>query len=40
MVNLVEHCQAGRINADVVAVIANKADAGGFSEAEKTGGGH
>mgnify|MGYP001173881774 CR=1 FL=1 len=37
MVNLVEHCQAGRINADVVAVIANKADAAGLAKAEKLG---
>lgn len=37
MVNLVEHCQAGKINADVVAVIANKADAAGLAKAEKLG---
>ncbi|MCH8500542.1 MAG: phosphoribosylglycinamide formyltransferase [Aliidiomarina sp.] len=37
MVNLVEHCQAVKINADVVAVIANKADAAGLAKAEKLG---
>lgn len=37
MVNLIEHCQAGRINAQVVAVISNKADAGGLSKARELG---
>lgn len=37
MVNLVEHCQAGKINGEVVAVIANKADAAGLAKAEKLG---
>lgn len=37
MVNLVEHCQAGQINADVVAVISNKADATGLIKAQELG---
>lgn len=37
MVNLVEHCQAGDINADVVAVISNRADAAGLSKAQSLG---
>lgn len=37
MVNLVEHCQAGDINADVVAVISNRADAAGLGKAQALG---
>jgi len=34
MVNIAEHCEAGRIAGDVVAVISNKANAGGLQKAE------
>lgn len=37
MVNLVEHCQAGEINADVVAVISNRSDAAGLAKAQALG---
>lgn len=37
MVNLVEHCQSGHINADVVAVISNNPDAGGLDKAAALG---
>lgn len=37
MVNLVEHCQSGRIHADVVAVISNNSDAGGLAKAAALG---
>ena len=37
MVNLVEHCQAGDINADVVAVVSNRAEAAGLAKAESLG---
>ncbi|MCC5878879.1 MAG: phosphoribosylglycinamide formyltransferase [Idiomarina sp.] len=37
MVNLVEHCQAGDINAEVVAVVSNRSDAGGLGKAEALG---
>lgn len=37
MVNLVEHCQAGDIHADVVAVISNRADAAGLTKAQDLG---
>lgn len=34
MVNIAEHCEAGRIAGDVVAVISNKENAGGLQKAE------
>src|SRR5690606_35715619 len=37
MVALAEACQAGKINGDVVAVIANKPNAGGLEKAAKMG---
>ena len=37
MVNLVEHCQAGDINAEVVAVVSNRAEAAGLAKAESLG---
>ncbi|RUO28780.1 phosphoribosylglycinamide formyltransferase [Aliidiomarina sedimenti] len=37
MVNLAEHCKNGSINADVIAVISNRADAAGLAKAEALG---
>ncbi|RUO26017.1 phosphoribosylglycinamide formyltransferase [Aliidiomarina minuta] len=37
MLNLAEHCQSGSINAEVVAVISNKADAAGLQKAKNMG---
>lgn len=37
MVNIAEHCQDNKINGDVVAVIANRADAAGLTKAADLG---
>lgn len=37
MENIVEHCEAGKINGNVVAVVSNKANAGGLAKAEAYG---